>query len=203
MNLLFMGVQGSGKGTQAKIIASKLNLIHISTGDLLRDTKGELKEEVNLYMASGKLVPDKLIIKILKNQLKEESCKNGVILDGFPRNLEQAEEADKIMKIDKAVEIAISNEEAIKRLAGRWNCKKCSNSYNLITSLKPKKNGICDICGRELYQRKDDIKEEAVKKRLETYHKETKPVLKHYSSVKINGEQSIEKVTRDIINSLK
>ena len=125
MILLFVGAQGSGKGTQAKIISKELNLCHISTGDLLRGTDGKLKEEIDSYINKGQLVPDKMIVKILKQRIKKEDYKNGFILDGFPRNLQQAEEFEKIGKIDKVIEISISDKEAIKRLKGRWNCKKC------------------------------------------------------------------------------
>lgn len=199
MKLLFVGVQGSGKGTQAKIIASKLNLAHISTGDLLRSAEGELKKEIDSYIHTGKLVPNELVLKILIVRIEKPDCKKGFILDGYPRNINQAKEMDKLIKINKVFDIEISDKEAIKRLNGRWNCKKCSIPYNLLTSPKPKKEGVCDKCGEKLYQREDDINEKAVKKRLKIYHEETKPVLKFYNSIKVNGEQSIEKVTQDII----
>ncbi len=202
MKLLFIGLQGSGKGTQAKIISEKLKIPHISTGELLRNAKGSLKEQVDFYMHSGKLIPDKLMLRILEERLKQPDCRKGFILDGFPRNLEQAEELDKIVKIDKVIEIFISDKEAVKRLSGRRNCKKCGTAYNILTQPRPKEKGICDKCRLPLYQREDD-KEEAIKARLETYHKETEQVLKHYKSEKINGEQSIEKVAEDILKILK
>lgn len=203
MIILFVGAQGSGKGTEAKIISKQLSIAHISTGDLLRSAKGKLKEEVDSYINAGKLVPDEMTIKILKQRIKKEDCKSGFILDGFPRNLKQAEEFEKIGKINKILEIAISDEEAVKRLKGRWNCKKCGIAYNVVTMPKPKKDKICDVCKQQLTQRDDDINEEAIKKRLEIYHSETEPMLKKYPSIKINGEQSIEKVAEDILKVLK
>lgn len=202
MNIIFIGAQGSGKGTQAKIISEKLKIPHISTGDLLRNVKGNLKEQVDSYMHSGKLIPDELMLRVLEERLKQRDCKNGFILDGFPRNLSQANTLDKITKIDKVIEIFISDKQALKRLSGRWNCKKCGTTYNILTQPKPKEKGICDKCNLPLYQREDD-KEEAIKARLKIYHRETEPVLKHYKSEKINGMQNIEKVTEDILKVLK
>lgn len=195
MNIIFIGIQGSGKGTQAKIISEKLKIPHISTGDLLRSAQGELKQEIDSYMLQGKLIPDELMLKILKETL--DKADNGFILDGFPRNIEQAKALDKITRIDKAIEIVISDEEALKRLSGRRNCENCKANYNIYTAPKPKQEGVCDYCQGKLVQRKDD-NEEAIKKRLEVYHKETEPILNHYKSIKINGEQDIEKVTYDI-----
>ena len=201
MKLIFVGPQGSGKGTQAKIIAKKLSLVHVSTGDLVRETTGDLKKEVDNYINKGRLVPDPLIIRLLEQKLKEIGDK-GIILDGFPRNLNQAEELDKIIKIDKIIEISISDKEAIKRLGGRWNCKKCGIAYNVVTAPRPKNGHLCDNCDIGLYQRKDDIDKEAIMKRLNIYHNETEPILKKYSSVKINGKQAIEKVTEDVLKEL-
>lgn len=198
-----MGIQGSGKGTQAKIIAKKLRIPHISTGDMLRNVKGELKKEVDSYIVHGKLFPDELTIKILMERINQKDCEKGFILDGFPRNINQAQELDKLVKIDNVFNIEISDEEAIKRLKGRWNCKKCGIAYNYITSPKPEKKGVCDKCGEKLFQRDDDVNEETIKKRLEIYHEETKPVLKFYNSIRINGMQDIEKVTQDIEKAIK
>ena len=204
MIILFVGPQGSGKGTQAKIISKKLGFCHVSTGDLLREVKGELKQEVDSYINQGKLVPDELIAKILKQKLEEIDNKKGIILDGFPRNLNQSEELDKIVKIDKIFEISISDKEAIKRLTGRWNCKKCGIAYNIFTSPKPKHDKICDKCEEELYQRGDDADKAAIEKRLGIYHNETELMLEKYkdSVIKINGEQSIEKITEEIMKKL-
>ena len=199
MRLIFIGAQASGKGTQAKIISEKLGLKHISTGDLLRSATGKLKEEIDSYINEGNLVPDELIFRLLKAKIVGL---NGFILDGFPRNLEQAEMLEKITKIDKIIDIEISDATAIKRISGRRNCPKCGKIYNVYTNPKPKKENICDDCGTKLFQRVDDTVE-AAKKRLEIYHKETEPILKKYSSVKINGEMEIEEVTREIERKIK
>jgi adenylate kinase len=203
MKYVFLGIQGSGKGTQAKIIAEKEKICHISTGDLLRAATGSLKDEADKYMSQGKLIPDELMLKILKERMKNSDCQNGFILDGFPRNLEQAKALDEGIKIDNAFNIEISDEEAIKRLKGRWNCKKCGIAYNYVTSPKPKQEGICDKCGEKLTQRADDIDDRAISQRLKTYHEETTPIIKFYNTVKVNGMQPIEKVTQDIEKAIK
>ena len=200
MKLIFIGPQGSGKGTQAKIIANKLDLEHISTGDLLRNCIGELKKQVDDFMNSGKLVPDELILKILDEKLKLIGDK-GFILDGFPRNLNQAIELDKITNIDNVIEISISDQEAVNRIINRVSCSNCGAIFNLKTN-PPKTEGFCDLCNSPLMKRNDD-NEEALKKRLEIYHSETEKIMEHYKSIKINGEQPIEKVTEEIIESLK
>jgi len=201
MRLLFIGPQGSGKGTQAKIIAEKLNLCHISTGDLLREAEGELRKKIDSYIIGGNLVPDELIIKLLKERIERDDCEKGFILDGFPRKMSQAEALDKISEIDKVIEIFISDDESVKRISGRRNCKKCGAIYNVNTSPQPKEQEKCDKCGEELFQRADD-NEDALRKRLEVYHSETEPILDHYDSIKINGEQEIEKVSADILEEL-
>lgn len=201
MKLIFVGPQASGKGTQAKFISEKLGLCHISTGDLLREAKGELKEKVDEYMNSGQLVPDELILDILKERLDKPDCKNGFILDGFPRNLSQAEALEKEIGFDKIIEISIPDEVAIERLASRVSCSNCGAVYNDITN-PPKEKGKCDLCGSELYKRKDD-NEEAIRKRLEIYHSETEPILDKYDSIKINGTLPIEKVGEEILKVLE
>lgn len=202
MILIFVGPQGSGKGTQAKIICERLGIAHISTGDLVRGTGGELKREIDSYIDRGNLVPDELILRILKERILREDCDDGFILDGFPRNLMQAGELDKFVDVDEVIEIAISDEESVRRISGRRGCKSCGAIFNVATSPKPKVEGVCDKCGGELIQRKDD-NEGALKRRLEIYHKETEPILRHYKSVRVNGEQSIEKVTGDILRVLE
>lgn len=202
MIILLIGPQGSGKGTQAQIISTKLGIPHVSTGDILRsNTNKEFRKEIDSYINQGRLVPNELILKILRHRILEKDCKKGFILDGFPRTLEQARALDKILKIDKVIEISIPDEESIRRLSGRMTCKKCNAVYNTLSS-SPKIKNICDKCGGVLYQRADD-NEESIKKRLEIYHKETEPILKHYSSVKINGNQKIDKVNEDILKALE
>jgi adenylate kinase len=200
--IVFIGAQGSGKGTQAKIISEKLKIPHISTGDLLREATGELKKQANSYMNSGKLVPDELILKLLKERLAKEDTKKGFILDGFPRNLEQAKKLDKITKIDKVIEIFIPDDEAIKRISGRVSCEVCKAGFNLLTSPQPKKPWVCDFCGGKLVAREDD-NPKAVKKRLEIYHKETEPILKYYNSIKVNGQAGINEIAEEILRVLK
>ncbi len=201
--LLFVGAQASGKGTQAQIVSKKLGIAHISTGDLLRGTQGELKKEVDLYMSEGKLIPDELMIKILKERIKHDDCKKGFILDGFPRNMEQAKELDKFAKVDNVFNIEISDDEAKRRLKGRWNCKKCNIAYNYVTAPRPKVEGICDVCGGLLTQRTDDIDDDAINERLDIYHEETIPIVKFFNTVRINGQQGIEKVTEDIMKAVR
>jgi adenylate kinase len=204
MKLIFIGPQGSGKGTEAKRISKELEICHISTGDLLRNTQGKLKEEINSYINKGDLIPNELMLKILKEKLNSSECSKGFILDGFPRNIEQANMLDEITNIDYVVKLNISDEEAIKRISGRRVCNNCGKNYNLYTGILPKKEGVCDACGSKIVKRKDDYPE-AVKKRLEIYHKKTEPVLKKYSKklIKINGEQSVEKVQEEILNKLQ
>ncbi|MBR9705334.1 nucleoside monophosphate kinase [Candidatus Pacearchaeota archaeon] len=204
--LIFIGPQGSGKGTQAKIISKELNIPHISTGDMLRSAEGELKEKVDEVINSGKLIDDDLMLSILKERLNNPDTKKGFILDGYPRNLEQKNMLDTITQIDKTIEINISDEEALKRLSGRVNCEKCKANYNLQTAPKPKDPTKCDVCNGKLIQRDDD-KPEAIKKRLITYHEETEPIIQEYKNsgiiITINGEQDINKISDDILKILK
>ena len=179
MRIVFLGPQGSGKGTQAKIISEILNAPHISTGDILRNVQGELKKQVDEYILNGKLVPDELMIKILTERFSKPDCKKGFILDGFPRNLKKADQLEQSNEIDKYFEIFISDEEAVRRLSGRWNCKNCGAIYNVNTAPKPLVSGKCDKCQGDLFQREDD-KPDAIKKRLEVYHNETEPILEKY-----------------------
>lgn len=203
MKLIFAGIQGSGKGTQAKLIAKKLGLCHISTGDLLRSCGGKLKEEIDSYINFGNLVPDELILRILQERLRKKDCVKGFILDGYPRNESQIQDLKKIITIDKLIYIKISDEEAIKRMKGRWNCKKCEIAYNYATMPKPKVLGTCDVCGDKLNQREDDVNDEAIKKRLEIFYKEINSLLESFSYVEINGEQSIEEVNGDILEAIQ
>ncbi len=156
------------------------------------------------YIEKGNLVPSKIMIRILRERIKEDDCKKGIILDGFPRTLEQDNDLNEILKVDKIFEISISDEEAIKRLTGRWNCKKCEIMYNIFTSPRPKQDKICDKCGEDLSQRWDDANKAAIEKRLKIYHNETEPMLEKYknSIIKINGEQSIEKIKEEIMKKL-
>ncbi len=211
MKIILLGPQGSGKGTQAKLISKKFNIPHISTGDIFRKNikeETELGKEVTSYLNSGKLVPDELTNKLVESRIKEDDCKNGFILDGFPRNIKQAEFLNSVTDIDYAVDVEIPDEEVVFRLEGRRNCsnKGCGAIYNLNTSPKPKENNTCDKCSSDLFQRDDD-KPEAIKKRLEIYHEQTSPLIDYYDKkgilIIIDGSRSIEEVSQDIFLALK
>jgi len=211
-NIIFVGAPGAGKGTQASVVARKLNLVHISSGDLFRqalEQGTELGKQAKAYMEKGVLVPDEITIQMVMERLSAPDCQNGVILDGFPRNLLQAEALDSALDeqgktIDKVVYIWVSEEELIKRLGGRRLCRQCQAVYNMINS-PPKAEGICDKCGGELYQRPDD-KPETVKKRLDVYFAETAPLIDYYRRqdklLETEGEGSVEEVTRKIVSAL-
>jgi len=201
MKLLFIGPQGSGKGTQAKIIAEKLGIPDISMGGLLRDAPEDLQEKINSYVNKGQLASLEIVVKALKQRIEQKDCKNGFILDGFPRNEEQVRLSKGIIDFDKVILIHISDEEAVRRLVSRLNCKKCGAVFNKITN-PPKEENKCDDCGGELFVRDDD-KPEAIRKRLEIYHKDTKSILEYYEFIKINGEQEIDKVTQEILDALE
>ncbi len=206
MNLILIGKQGSGKGTQGKLLEKK-GFNHISTGDLLRNLEAEEKKKIEFYSLQGKFVPSDLVIEILKKRISKKDDKKGIVLDGFPRNIEQAEALEKEIKIDKIIHIYISDKVAVKRLIGRRYCENCGRGYNLETFPKPKNDGLCDICKIKLNKRKDDTIK-AIKKRLEIYHKRTEPVLDYYKNkqiqiIRVDGEKDINKVNKEIIESLK
>lgn len=208
MKLIFFGPQGSGKGTQAKMIAERLGLCHLSTGDALREVAsadpqvaGGLAEEIKAVMEAGGLISDDLIVKILKERLASKDCEKGFILDGFPRNVHQAEMLKEITEIDKVFDIAISDDEAVRRVCGRRGCVKCGAIYNVKTFPKPKVEGVCDRCGGKLTQREDD-NEGALKERLKIYHRDTEKVLKMYYFFRIDGAQSVKEVFEDILSAI-
>ncbi len=181
MNIVLLGPPGIGKGTAANKLSKKLAIPHISTGDMLRENvaqKTSLGVEAKNYMNKGLLVPDEVVIEMMKERLQKDDCKNGFILDGFPRTINQAEKISEVIKIDKVVNIQASDEVLIDRLSKRKVCSKCGFVYHLVY-IKPKKEGICDKCGSELYQRKDD-EPKAIKERLKVYRNETEPLIKYY-----------------------
>ena len=206
MKLLFIGPQGCGKGTQAAIIAKRLGILHISTGDLLRAAvkeQSELGNKAKSFMDSGELVPDELVIDLLKERIKKSDCGNGFILDGFPRTIPQAEALrDSGIEIDKVVNFTVSNDMIIERLSGRRTCKKCGEIYH-IKNIPPKQEGVCDIDGSELFQRDDD-KVEAIQNRLVVYDKQTAPLIEFYKEtiVNINAENNLDEVVSETIKSL-
>jgi adenylate kinase len=199
MKILFIGPQGSGKGTQAKIVSEKLGIPHISTGDLLRNATGELRKDIDSYIVKGNLYPDEKMLKVLQKRFEEKDCENGFILDGYPRNVAQAKMLETITHIDKVIEIHISDEESVRRLNVRTSCEKCGTIYGL--NKPPKEKGICDLDGGKLLKRDDD-NEDAIKKRLEIYHRDTEPILEMYDSIQVNGEQKIEPVTEEVMKVL-
>ncbi|MFH0868319.1 MAG: adenylate kinase [Candidatus Woesearchaeota archaeon] len=181
MNIVLLGPPGIGKGTAASKLSKKMQIPHISTGDMLRENvaqKTSLGVEAKSYMDKGLLVPDGVVIEMMKDRVKKDDCKKGFILDGFPRTINQAEEIGKEIKIGNVVNIQASDKVIIGRLSKRKVCKKCGFIYHLIY-IKPKKDNICDKCGSELYQRKDD-EPKAIKERLKVYRKETEPLIKYY-----------------------
>lgn len=182
MNLILLGAPGAGKGTQAEKICAKLLIPAISTGNILREAmaaKTEMGLKAKSYIDAGKLVPDEVVIGIIEDRLKAEDCKNGFILDGFPRTIPQAEALDKMgVRIDRVLEIYVPDEKITARLSGRRVCLKCGATYHTEYK-KPKAEGVCDVCGEKLVQRKDDMPE-TVLDRLKTYHEQTEPLKGYY-----------------------
>ena len=187
LRTVLLGPPGAGKGTQAVRIVEKYNVPHISTGDIFRENiknGTELGKKAQEYMNKGELVPDDLVIEIATTRLLADDCKNGFLLDGFPRTVYQAEKLDEFLaahgsKIDKVLDIAVEKEELITRLTGRRVCKACGASYHVV-NIPPKKEGICDTCGSELILRDDD-KPETVMNRLQVYHDQTQPLIDFYT----------------------
>ena len=186
MNIILIGPPGSGKGTQAKMIVDRYKVLHVSTGDILRENVRNgtpLGVEAKKFMDAGKLVPDALLIDIIKDRLAKDDVKGGWMLDGYPRTIPQAEALDKILpalgqKINVVLNIDVPDEELVKRVTGRRMCK-CGATYH-VSFNKPKVEGKCDACGGELYQRADDT-EETVKQRLNAYHAQTQPLIDYYN----------------------
>lgn len=212
MRLILLGPPGAGKGTQAVNIVKKYNIPHISTGDMFRKN---IKEGTDLgikakeYMDKGLLVPDDLVVAIVKDRLTEDDCKEGFLLDGFPRTVNQADTLDVELKglnyeLDKVINIDVSKEELIERAVGRRVCKDCGATYHI--KFNPSKvENICDVCGGELIQRQDDTVE-TVTKRIEVYLEQTEPLIDYYEKkgilINIDGKQDIDKVFDDIVKSL-
>lgn len=188
MKIIMLGAPGAGKGTQAKMIAEKYSVPHISTGDIFRaniKNGTELGMEAKKYMDQGLLVPDELTVKILLDRVANEDCKNGYVLDGFPRTIPQAKVLDQALAelgdhIDYAINVEVPDENIIKRMSGRRACLTCGATYH-IEHVPPKAEGVCDTCGNELVLRDDD-QPETVKNRLEVYHKQTQPLIDFYNT---------------------
>ncbi len=212
MKIIMLGAPGAGKGTQAKRIAEKYGIPHISTGDIFRaniKNGTELGKEAKKYMDEGQLVPDELTVRILLDRVADADCKNGYVLDGFPRTIPQAEvltgELEKLgEKVDFAIDVDVPDENIINRMAGRRACLKCGATYHL-EYLKPAKDGICDKCGSELVLRDDD-KPETVKKRLGVYHEQTQPLIDYYTKAgvlhTVDGTKEPDEVFEAIVEIL-
>lgn len=208
LNIILLGPPGAGKGTQAELIVEKYGIPQISTGDIFRaniKNGTELGKKAKTYMDAGNLVPDELVVDLVKDRLEQDDCANGFMLDGFPRTVFQAEELDKIMaakglKIDSVLNIDVKPEKLIKRIAGRRVCKACGATFNI--AYKPTKvEGVCDTCGGEVYQRADDT-EETVKNRIDVYFNQTAPLIEYYENAgciaTLDGDRPIEDVFSDI-----
>ncbi|MCL2248889.1 MAG: adenylate kinase [Oscillospiraceae bacterium] len=208
MRLILLGPPGAGKGTQAEVLVEKLNIPQISTGDILRNAvkKGTpVGLEAKSYMDAGDLVPDSVIIGVLKERLREPDCKTGYIFDGVPRTMAQAVALDEgFVQIDTVLTIEVPDDVIIKRLSGRRTCPECGNIYHIATK-KPKAEGICDSCGTALVIRKDD-EAETIKNRLQTYHKETAPLIDYYKKQgklkEASGDYGIAEQTAVVFEAL-
>lgn len=203
-NIVFLGPPGSGKGTQADKLCEELNIPHISTGDIFRELlkkeDNELTKEIKSYMNSGQLVPDEIVVKIVLERIKQDDCKNGYLLDGFPRSLNQAQILDENVNLTHVILIEVDEDLLMKRLTGRRIAKNSGRIYNIYFN-PPKEEGKDDINGEPLYQRDDDT-EETVKKRLDVYREQTLPSVKFYEDKgilhRVNGEKDINVVFKQI-----
>ncbi|OAA30845.1 adenylate kinase [Kosmotoga arenicorallina S304] len=213
MNLVLMGPPGAGKGTQAKVISNKFNIPHISTGDMLREAVAagtDLGKKVAHILEEGLLVPDELMFEIVRERLQKGDALKGFILDGYPRTVAQAEKLDEILQelgksLDAVVLITSTEEEVVRRISSRRVCPSCGRVYNLLT-LKPAQDNLCDDCGIELIQRKDDLPH-TVRERYRIYTEKTAPVLEYYRRTgilkTIDGSRTLEEVTKDLFESLE
>ncbi|WP_128433135.1 adenylate kinase [Streptomyces cyaneus] len=214
MRIVLVGPPGAGKGTQAAFLAKNLSIPHISTGDLFRaniSQQTELGKLAKSYMDAGNLVPDEVTIGMAKDRMEQPDAEGGFLLDGFPRNVSQAEALDEMlqsesMKLDAVLDLEVPEEEVVKRIAGRRICRKDSSHVFHVTYSQPKKEGVCDACGGELYQRDDDS-EETVRTRLEVYHTQTEPIIDYYKAqglvVTISALGKVEEVTARAMEALQ
>lgn len=212
LRTILLGPPGAGKGTQAVKIVEKYNIPHISTGDIFRENiknETELGNRAKAYMDRGELVPDELVVEIATDRLTKDDCKNGFLLDGFPRTIFQAEKLDEFLaqrgeKIDKVINIDVEKDALVKRITGRRVCKSCGASYHVV-NIPPKKDGVCDLCNGKLIQRADDT-EETVLNRIDVYNKQTKPLVDYYDKagviINIDGNKDLDDVLADIVKGL-
>lgn len=212
MKIIMLGAPGAGKGTQAKQIADKYQIPHISTGDIFRaniKNGTELGKKAKQYMDQGALVPDELTCDLVMDRIQQDDCKNGFVLDGFPRTIPQAEALDAALekineKMDYAIDVDVPDENIVNRMSGRRACLNCGATYHLI-SIPPKVEGICDRCGSEIVLREDD-KPETVQKRLKVYHEQTQPLIDYYENQgilkSVDGTQPMDEVFKAIVTIL-
>ncbi|MER5522757.1 MULTISPECIES: adenylate kinase [Streptomyces] len=214
MRIVLVGPPGAGKGTQAVRLAEKLGVPHISTGDLFRaniSRQTDLGKLAKSYMDAGNLVPDEVTIAMAKDRMEQPDAENGFLLDGFPRNVSQAEALDELLRtegitLDAVLDLEVPEDEVVKRIAGRRICRNDSSHVFHVTYSPPKQEGVCDVCGGELYQRDDDS-EETVRKRLEVYHTQTEPIIDYYKAqglvVTISSLGPVDEITRRALEALK
>ncbi|MFI6852230.1 adenylate kinase [Streptomyces sp. NPDC050416] len=214
MRIVLVGPPGAGKGTQAAFLAKNLSIPHISTGDLFRaniSQQTELGKLAKSYMDAGNLVPDEVTIAMAKDRMEQADAENGFLLDGFPRNVSQAEALDELletesMQLDAVLDLEVPEDEVVKRIAGRRICRNDSAHVFHVTYKQPAEEGVCDVCGGELYQRDDDS-EETVRKRLEVYHTQTEPIIDYYKAqglvVTISALGKVEEVTARAMEALQ
>ena len=213
LRAVLLGPPGAGKGTQAAKVIEKYNVPHISTGDIFRANikEGtELGKKAKGYMDEGKLVPDELVVDLVTDRLKKDDCKEGFLLDGFPRTIFQAEQLDKFLsdngqKLDIVLNFKVRKDVLVERIAGRRVCKSCGASFHVV-NVPPKKEGICDACGGELFQRKDDNRE-TVENRINVYESETAPLIGYYEKqnvlVDFDGEKTHDEVFDDVVKAIE
>lgn len=208
MKITIMGPPGGGKGTQAEILSEKLAIPHISTGAIIRNAIRE-KTQLGLlaedYIEKGQLIPDELAIDMVSHRLREEDCKNGYILDGFPRTLPQARAMDEIgIELDCVLNLVVADDVIVERLSGRRECRACAAPYHVKFN-PPEKDGVCDKCGGVLISRDDDVPE-TIRKRLSVYHQETEPLIDFYKEknllVNVTGRETIEDTTQEVLQAL-
>ena len=212
MNMIFLGAPGAGKGTQAEIVSEKYSIPAVSTGAIIREAiknQTEMGKAAREYTEKGALVPDEVVIGIIKDRLAADDCKNGFVLDGFPRTIPQAEALDAALgkineKMDYAIDVDVPDENIVNRMSGRRACLNCGATYHLI-SIPPKVEGICDRCGSEIVLREDD-KPETVQKRLKVYHEQTQPLIDYYKNQgilkSVDGTQPMDEVFKAIVTIL-
>ena len=208
MNLILMGAPGAGKGTQSAKIAEKWNIPAVSTGDMLRAAVKEgteLGKAAKSFMDAGQLVPDEVVIGIIKDYLSSDKCENGFILDGFPRSIPQAEALDAMgVKIDAALSLEVADQKIVERMSGRRICSSCGASYHVVYN-PPKQTDVCNVCASALYTRADDAAE-TVLNRLQTYHQITEPLKDYYAAkgllICVDGQENVEDTTACVMNAL-